>query len=65
MDTPCPITLNKEGFIKEYPFWHKRDISLPPDSALNEGLGIISIAATCIRLLGYVPPADYDPAVIQ
>jgi 2,3-bisphosphoglycerate-independent phosphoglycerate mutase len=36
-----------------------------PNGALNEGLGISSIAATCIRLLGYVPPADYDPAVIQ
>ncbi|GHV78052.1 putative 2,3-bisphosphoglycerate-independent phosphoglycerate mutase [Spirochaetia bacterium] len=34
------------------------------NGALTEGLGISSIAATCIRLLGYVPPQDYDPAVI-
>jgi 2,3-bisphosphoglycerate-independent phosphoglycerate mutase len=32
--------------------------------ALREGLGISSIAATCIELLGYIPPADYDPAII-
>lgn len=32
---------------------------------LREGLGISSLAATCIELLGYEPPAGYDPAVIQ
>ena len=32
---------------------------------LREGLGISSLAATCIGLLGYEPPADYDPAVLQ
>ncbi|MDR1238910.1 MAG: 2,3-bisphosphoglycerate-independent phosphoglycerate mutase, partial [Treponema sp.] len=37
----------------------------PRESCLREGLGISSIAATCIRLLGYEPPADYDPAVIK
>jgi 2,3-bisphosphoglycerate-independent phosphoglycerate mutase len=36
-----------------------------PAASLNEGLGISSIAATCIRLLGYLPPADYDQAVIR
>jgi 2,3-bisphosphoglycerate-independent phosphoglycerate mutase len=34
-------------------------------SALNEGLGISSIAATCIDLLGYIPPADYDKSVLK
>ncbi|MDR1325227.1 MAG: 2,3-bisphosphoglycerate-independent phosphoglycerate mutase [Treponema sp.] len=34
-------------------------------SALNEGLGISSIAATCINLLGYIPPADYDKSVLK
>ncbi|GHV38848.1 putative 2,3-bisphosphoglycerate-independent phosphoglycerate mutase [Spirochaetia bacterium] len=33
--------------------------------SLNEGLGISSIAATCIQLLGYVPPADYDASVLK
>jgi 2,3-bisphosphoglycerate-independent phosphoglycerate mutase len=37
----------------------------PRESCLREGLGISSIAATCIRLLGYEPPADYDPAVVK
>lgn len=31
---------------------------------LNEGLGISSIAATCMSLLGYVPPEDYDKSVV-
>ena len=31
---------------------------------LRSGLGISSIAATCINLLGYEAPADYDPSVI-
>ncbi|MDR1398409.1 MAG: 2,3-bisphosphoglycerate-independent phosphoglycerate mutase [Treponema sp.] len=34
-------------------------------SALNEGLSISSIAATCIDLLGYIPPADYDKSVLK
>ena len=32
---------------------------------LKEGLGISSLAATCINLLGYVPPEDYDESVLQ
>ena len=32
---------------------------------LREGLGISSLAATCIELLGYTAPADYDPSVLQ
>jgi 2,3-bisphosphoglycerate-independent phosphoglycerate mutase len=32
---------------------------------LNEGLGISSIAATCIQLLGFIPPADYDKSVLK
>ena len=31
---------------------------------LREGLGISSIAATCINLLGYEAPKDYDPSVL-
>jgi 2,3-bisphosphoglycerate-independent phosphoglycerate mutase len=30
----------------------------------GKALGISSLAATCIELLGYVPPADYDPSVL-
>lgn len=32
---------------------------------LKEGLGISSIAATCIELLGFVAPEDYDEAVFN
>lgn len=31
---------------------------------LKEGLGISSLAATSIELLGLVPPKDYDPSVL-
>lgn len=32
---------------------------------LKSGLGISSLAATCIELLGYEAPADYDPSVLN
>ncbi len=32
---------------------------------LKSGLGISSIAATCMNLLGYKAPADYDPSVLE
>jgi 2,3-bisphosphoglycerate-independent phosphoglycerate mutase len=32
---------------------------------LKDGLGISSLAATTIELLGFHPPADYDPSVLQ
>jgi 2,3-bisphosphoglycerate-independent phosphoglycerate mutase len=35
------------------------------EDALKEGLGISSIAATCIELLGFIPPEDYDPSVLK
>ncbi|MEI6971990.1 MAG: 2,3-bisphosphoglycerate-independent phosphoglycerate mutase, partial [bacterium] len=31
----------------------------------EQGLGISSLAATCISLLGYEPPEDYTPAVVR
>ena len=31
----------------------------------HESLGIASLAATCIKLLGFVPPEGYDPSVID
>jgi 2,3-bisphosphoglycerate-independent phosphoglycerate mutase len=55
---PVPCIIYDPEYQGEYP-------AEPRDTALNEGLGISSIAATCIRLLGYVPPADYDKAVIR
>jgi 2,3-bisphosphoglycerate-independent phosphoglycerate mutase len=35
------------------------------EGALQSGLGISSIAATCIQLLGYIPPEDYDASVLN
>ncbi len=34
-------------------------------TALREGLGISSLSATCIQLLGLVPPDGYDPSVLE
>jgi 2,3-bisphosphoglycerate-independent phosphoglycerate mutase len=31
----------------------------------HQGLGISSLAATCIRLLGFVPPENYDVSVVE
>jgi 2,3-bisphosphoglycerate-independent phosphoglycerate mutase len=30
----------------------------------HKGLGISSLAATCLNLLGFEAPANYDPSVI-
>jgi 2,3-bisphosphoglycerate-independent phosphoglycerate mutase len=30
----------------------------------REGLGISSLAATCLTLLGFYPPKDYDPSLV-
>ncbi|MDR0512152.1 MAG: 2,3-bisphosphoglycerate-independent phosphoglycerate mutase [Treponema sp.] len=35
------------------------------EGSLNEGLGISSIAATCIHLLGFLPPQDYDQSLLK
>jgi 2,3-bisphosphoglycerate-independent phosphoglycerate mutase len=37
----------------------------PKEGSLNEGLGISSIATTCMQLLGYVPPEDYDKSILK
>jgi 2,3-bisphosphoglycerate-independent phosphoglycerate mutase len=55
---PVPCVIYDPRCQNEYP--HQAG-----EGSLNEGLGISSIAATCIKLLGYLPPADYDPAVIK
>jgi 2,3-bisphosphoglycerate-independent phosphoglycerate mutase len=55
---PVPCIIYDPDYRGEYP----RE---PLDGALRDGLGISSIAATCIGLLGYLPPEDYDPAVLK
>jgi len=45
---------------------HRSDYSYKAgEGVLNEGLGISSVAATCIELLGYVPPDDYDKSLLK
>ncbi|GHV05065.1 putative 2,3-bisphosphoglycerate-independent phosphoglycerate mutase [Spirochaetia bacterium] len=55
---PVPCIVYDPGYKGEYP-------NATGEGSLNEGLGISSIAATCIQLLGYVPPADYDKSVLK
>jgi 2,3-bisphosphoglycerate-independent phosphoglycerate mutase len=50
---PVPCVIYDTGYQGEY-----------DKEKLREGLGISSIAATCIELLGFIPPEDYDPPVI-
>ena len=42
-----------------------RDYAGEYDKELAQGLGISSIAATCMNLLGFEPPADYDKSIID
>ncbi|MFH1475972.1 MAG: 2,3-bisphosphoglycerate-independent phosphoglycerate mutase [Verrucomicrobiota bacterium] len=34
-------------------------------AASSKGLGISSLAATCLTLLGFVPPEDYDKSIVE
>ena len=34
-------------------------------TTLKEGLGISSVTATCLNLLGFEAPADYDESVLN
>ncbi len=49
---PVPCIICDAGYNGEY------------SKELKEGLGISSIATTCITLLGFVPPEDYDPSIV-
>jgi 2,3-bisphosphoglycerate-independent phosphoglycerate mutase len=55
---PVPCVIYDPEYKGEYP-------NEPQEGGLNDGLGISSIAATCIQLLGYTPPADYDKSVLK
>jgi 2,3-bisphosphoglycerate-independent phosphoglycerate mutase len=55
---PVPCIIYDPECQGEYP-------NKPGEGDLNEGLGISSIAATCIQLLGRIPPADYDRSVLK
>ena len=50
---PVPCIIYDPEYKEEY------------SKTLNEGLGISSIAATCMNFLGFDAPADYDKSVIN
>ncbi|MCL2209353.1 MAG: 2,3-bisphosphoglycerate-independent phosphoglycerate mutase [Treponema sp.] len=50
---PVPCIIYDPEYKNEYP------------RELNEGLGISSIASTCIQILGLMPPHDYDKSVLK
>jgi len=52
---PCVI------FDPEYKGEYSRELRSEVD---GRALGISSLAATCIELMGYMPPEDYDPSVL-
>jgi 2,3-bisphosphoglycerate-independent phosphoglycerate mutase len=60
---PVPCIIYDPEYKGEYP--RTEGEGSPETSFLNEGLGISSIAATCIQLLGYVPPEDYDKSILK
>jgi 2,3-bisphosphoglycerate-independent phosphoglycerate mutase len=55
---PVPAVIFDPDYRGEY-------VAEPRDGSLKEGLGISSWAATCIELLGLVPPSDYDPSLLS
>jgi 2,3-bisphosphoglycerate-independent phosphoglycerate mutase len=55
---PVPCFLYDPEYKGEYK-------SAAGEGALKTGLGISSIAATCIELLGFIPPADYDSSILE
>jgi 2,3-bisphosphoglycerate-independent phosphoglycerate mutase len=60
---PVPCVIYDPEYRGEYP--RTAEEGSLGTSSLNEGLGISSIAATCIQLLGYIPPEDYDKSVLR
>ena len=61
---PVPCVVYDPDYRGEYENGEDGGPASAP-SALREGLGISSIAATCVELLGFIPPEDYDPSVLK
>jgi 2,3-bisphosphoglycerate-independent phosphoglycerate mutase len=55
---PVPCVVFDPEYRGEY-------LNEPKEGSLCPGLGISSIAATCMELLGYLPPEDYDRSVLN
>jgi len=50
---PVPCVIYDPAYMGEY----------KPE--LREGLGISSLAATCVEMLGFKAPEGYDPSVLE
>jgi 2,3-bisphosphoglycerate-independent phosphoglycerate mutase len=55
---PVPCIIYDPEYKGEY-------VNSPLDKSLRENLGISSIAALCMELLGYTPPGEYDPSLLN
>ena len=53
-------SLNPVPFLLFDPFYNGEY-----SQKLNGGLGISSVAATCLNLLGFEAPEDYDPSIVN
>jgi 2,3-bisphosphoglycerate-independent phosphoglycerate mutase len=49
---PVPFIIYDPSYDGEY------------ETKLRAGLGISSIAATCMNLMGFEPPEDYDQSIV-
>jgi 2,3-bisphosphoglycerate-independent phosphoglycerate mutase len=58
---PVPCIIYDPGYQGEY----ENGTGNNHEGALNSGLGISSIAATCMELLGFIPPEGYDSSVLK
>ena len=55
---PVPCIIYDPEYKSEYQ-------NMPKENCLLEDLGISSIAAVCMQLLGFIPPEDYDKSVLK
>jgi 2,3-bisphosphoglycerate-independent phosphoglycerate mutase len=60
---PVPCILYDPAYKGEYR--NAAEGAAGTEGALKAGLGISSIAATCMELLGFVPPDGYDSSVLE
>ncbi|MDR2101123.1 MAG: 2,3-bisphosphoglycerate-independent phosphoglycerate mutase, partial [Treponema sp.] len=60
---PVPCVIYDPEYRGEY--FNGTGEGATKEEGLRDGLGISSIAATCIELLGRLPPEDYDGSVLK
>jgi 2,3-bisphosphoglycerate-independent phosphoglycerate mutase len=60
---PKPRTAHSLNPVFAYVYEPTGDLKLTLSQ--QTGLGISSLAATCLKLLGFEPPADYTPSIVE